>query len=80
MWEMCVFSIIVFAYTPFALQGKYDEAGQLYDRSLAIREKALGPDHPDVAQSLNNRALLLEDQVRVILIVSESFHTALRTL
>ncbi|CAN0390435.1 unnamed protein product, partial [Laminaria digitata] len=31
-------------------QGKYEEAGPLYERSLAIREKALGPDHPDVAQ------------------------------
>lgn len=47
-------------------QGKLEEAGLLYDRSLAIREKTLGPDHPDVAQSLNNRALLLESQVRVI--------------
>ena len=28
----------------------------LYKRSLAIREKALGPDHPDVALSLNNLA------------------------
>ncbi|CAB1106731.1 unnamed protein product [Ectocarpus sp. CCAP 1310/34] len=47
-------------------QGKYDEAGKLYERSLAIREKALGPDHPDVAQSLNNWAVLLESQVRAI--------------
>jgi hypothetical protein len=28
-------------------QGKYAEAEPLYHRSLAIREKALGPDHPD---------------------------------
>ncbi len=32
----------------------YAEAEPLHKRSLAIREKALGPDHPDVAQSLNN--------------------------
>ena len=37
-------------------QGRYAEAEPLYKRSLAIREKALGPDHPDVAQSLNNLA------------------------
>jgi len=29
-----------------------------YKRSLAIREKALGPNHPDVAQSLENLAEL----------------------
>ena len=32
----------------------------LYKRSLAIREKALGPNHPDVATSLNNMGLLYE--------------------
>ena len=31
---------------------------------MAIEEKALGPDHPDVAQSLNNLALLYNDQGR----------------
>jgi eukaryotic-like serine/threonine-protein kinase len=30
----------------------------LYERALAIREKALGPDHPEVAASLNNLALV----------------------
>ena len=33
-------------------------------RALAIREKALGPDHPDVAASLNNLATLYIDQGR----------------
>ena len=47
-----------------AFQGKYNEAEPLYERSQAIREKVLGPEHPDVAQSLNNRALLLKAQVR----------------
>ena len=32
-----------------ATQGRYAEAEPLYQRALAIREKALGPDHPDVA-------------------------------
>ncbi|MFH0910158.1 MAG: tetratricopeptide repeat protein, partial [Planctomycetota bacterium] len=31
-------------------------------RSLAISEKALGPDHPDVATSLNNLAELYRAQ------------------
>ena len=34
------------------------QAEPLYKRSLAIVEKALGPDHPDVAIDLNNLALL----------------------
>ena len=32
--------------------------------TIAITEKALGPEHPDLAISLNNFALLLKDQVR----------------
>ncbi|HJZ32155.1 MAG TPA: tetratricopeptide repeat protein, partial [Hyphomicrobiaceae bacterium] len=42
----------------------YPEAEPLYRRSLAIREKVLGPGHPDVAQSLNNLALLCRNQGR----------------
>ena len=34
----------------------------LYERALAISEKALGPEHPDVATSLNNLALLYSNQ------------------
>ena len=43
-------------------KGKYAEATPLARESLALREKALGKDHPDVALSLNNLALLLQDQ------------------
>ncbi len=39
-------------------QGKYTEAEPLYQRALAIWEKALGPEHPNVATSLNNLASL----------------------
>ena len=35
-----------------------------YRRALAIREEALGPDHPDTAHSLNNLAELLRAQGR----------------
>ena len=41
--------------------GAYDQALPLYQRALQIREKALGPEHPDTATSLNNLALLYED-------------------
>jgi hypothetical protein len=34
----------------------------LYERSLGIAEKVLGPEHPDTARSLNNLAVLLMDQ------------------
>jgi tetratricopeptide (TPR) repeat protein len=37
-------------------QGQYEAAEPLYRRALAIRERVLGPDHPDTAQSLNNLA------------------------
>ncbi len=43
-------------------QGEYAEAERLYLRSLAIREKALGPDHVDVATSLNNLVELYQAQ------------------
>jgi tetratricopeptide (TPR) repeat protein len=37
---------------------RFAEAEPLYKRALAILEKALGPDHPDVATALNNLANL----------------------
>jgi tetratricopeptide (TPR) repeat protein len=40
-------------------QGKYADAGLLIKRALVIREKALGPDHPKVALSLESYAALL---------------------
>ena len=33
----------------YKAQGRYVEAEPLMKRSLAIREKALGPEHPSVA-------------------------------
>jgi tetratricopeptide (TPR) repeat protein len=46
----------------YQTQGDYAKAVPLFKRSLAIREKALGPDHPDVAMSLNNLAGLYQTQ------------------
>jgi hypothetical protein len=37
-------------------EARYAEAESLYKQALAIREKALPPDHPDVAQSQKNLA------------------------
>lgn len=59
-------AVVMKLFHLFAFQGKYDEAGAMYERSLAIREKTLRPDHPDVAESLNNQAVLLNNQVRTI--------------
>jgi len=41
------------------LTGDFAAARPLYERALSIREKALGPDHPSVAVSLNSLAILL---------------------
>jgi CHAT domain-containing protein len=43
-------------------QGAYAKAETFYLRALAIYEKALGPDHPSTALSLNNLALLYMNQ------------------
>ena len=48
----------------YGAQGRYAEAEPLHRRSLAIREKTLGPDHPDVGTSLNNLAELYRAQGR----------------
>ena len=55
-------------FRAFALpiQGKYEEADSLHLRAIDIGEKKLGPDHPNLATWLNNRAGLLENQVRAI--------------
>lgn len=37
------------------LHGKHKEAEPLYNRSLVIRERPLGADHPAVATAVNNR-------------------------
>ena len=39
-------------------EGHIEQAGPLYERALAIREKTLGPDHPATATALNNLATL----------------------
>ena len=48
----------------YQAQGHYAKAEPLYQRSLAIWEKALGPEHPHVAASLENCAALLRQTAR----------------
>jgi tetratricopeptide (TPR) repeat protein len=43
-------------------RGRYPDAEPLYQRSLEIREKILGPTHSHVAVSLNNLGLLYHHQ------------------
>ena len=45
----------------FMAQGRYVEAESLYKRTLVIAEKAMGPEHPNTATTLNNLALLYRD-------------------
>jgi Tfp pilus assembly protein PilF len=40
----------------------YADARPYYERALALRERALGPEHPDSASSLNNLGALLRAQ------------------
>lgn len=47
------------------VQERHAEADPLYQRSQAIREKALGPDHLDVSHVLNDRALSMYQQARL---------------
>jgi len=44
--------------------GRYSEAEPLYNRALAIDEKAYGLNHPEVATDLNNLAALYKTQGR----------------
>jgi serine/threonine-protein kinase len=41
--------------------GRLDEARAMHERALAIRERAFGPEHPHVADSLNNLGVVLFD-------------------
>ena len=41
---------------------EYKKAETLYEKNLRIREKVLGKDHPDMATSYNNLALVYKDQ------------------
>ena len=48
----------------YRAQGRYEEAEPLYRRALAIAEKALGPEHPNVVRIKENYAPLLSERDR----------------
>lgn len=48
----------------YRLTDRFAEAERLYHRSFSLREKALGPNHPEVASSLDSLALIYALQGR----------------
>jgi tetratricopeptide (TPR) repeat protein len=53
------------AFGPLRNLGNYAEAEPLLRRALAVDERSLGPNHPNVATCLNNLAALLHDTNRL---------------
>ena len=51
-----------FFFCPAWDQGDLAAARPLFERALAIAERALGPEHPETAVSLNNLGFLLLGQ------------------
>lgn len=49
---------------PNQTQGKSQEADSLYVRAINVFEKTIGVDHPVLAETLHNRAMSLNTQVR----------------
>ncbi len=50
--------------TAYKLERRSDEAERLFRKSLAARERLLGPTHHDVAMALNNLGVLLSERNR----------------
>jgi hypothetical protein len=46
--------------TLYRMQSRYAQAEPLYQWALTLQRKALGPDHPEVAESLDEYAALLK--------------------
>ena len=53
-------------------QNKYKEAANLLNDALAIREKTLGENHPAVAATLNNLAVLYGKRGKYKVFVTQS--------
>ncbi|MDH5411367.1 MAG: tetratricopeptide repeat protein, partial [Alphaproteobacteria bacterium] len=49
----------------YSTQNKFDKAEKLIRRALAIREATYGPIHPDVAESFDDLADLMEEMGRM---------------
>ena len=46
----------------YRAQGNYEKALEYYEKSLVIKEKMLGKEHPSTATTYNNLAIVYEDQ------------------
>ncbi len=46
----------------YQAQGKLSEAERLFQQTLAVDEKVLGPEHPDTATTLSNLAIVYGNQ------------------
>ncbi len=53
----------------YSAQGRYAQAEPLYQRSLAIDEQALGPEHPGVAANFHVEFRKRGDDVMVVLLL-----------
>jgi len=62
MRSMCGADACCLAINYQSLQGKFEEALELYKKALGIWIKH-GPDHPFVASSYNNMANVFQSQV-----------------
>ena len=64
-------------------QGKYEEALEYYQKSLDIKIRVVGGDHPDVATSYQNLAVVYQRQgnhVQTKEMVTKAYHIFLRML
>jgi hypothetical protein len=50
-----------------------EDSKDLYEESLKIRRKIFGEDHPDIAESLNNIALIFFKQVIIYLLFNFNY-------
>src|SRR6267142_5844403 len=46
------------------LRGQFEEAEPLYERALALARKGLGPDSPELASFINQKASLYQEEQR----------------
>lgn len=64
---ICILVITFLSSFCIPSQGKFASAELLLERSLAICEKSLDPEHPDVAESLYKLAMLSDLQVNAVI-------------
>jgi len=60
-----------FLFSVYRDQSKWREAANLLNDALAIRERTLGANHPAVAATLNNLAVLYGKRGKVTLLIGD---------